>query len=50
MESDIKNAFLKLRTGKSVGPDVIPIEVWKCIGEKGVVWLTKLFTKYLKNQ
>ena len=28
-----------------VGSNAIPIEVWKCLGEFGVKWLTKLFNK-----
>ncbi|XP_056685958.1 uncharacterized protein [Spinacia oleracea] len=28
-----------------VGPDGIPIEVSRCLGERGVVWLTTLFNK-----
>jgi len=30
-------------SGKSEGPDQIPVEVWKCLGEEGLEWLTKLF-------
>jgi hypothetical protein len=25
------------------GPDGIPIEVWRCLGARAIVWLTKLF-------
>ena len=32
-----------MRFGKVVGPDLIPVEVWKCLGEVGVDWLTELF-------
>ena len=32
-----------MKSGKAVGPDLIPIEVWKCLGEVGVNWLTELF-------
>ena len=28
---------------KAVGPDFIPVKVWKCLGELGVDWLTQLF-------
>ena len=34
-----------MKTRKAVGPDEIPIEVWKCLGEFGIKWLTKLFNK-----
>ena len=26
-----------------MGPDGIPIEVWRCLGDIAIVWLTKLF-------
>ena len=28
---------------KTLGPDDIPIEVWRCLGDITIVWLTKLF-------
>jgi len=28
---------------KAVGPEHIPVETWKCLGEEGLEWLTKLF-------
>ncbi|XP_021984724.1 uncharacterized protein LOC110880519 [Helianthus annuus] len=34
---------------KAVGPDNIPIEVWKCLGEEGVHWLTILFNLIFKS-
>jgi len=32
-----------MKSDKAVGPDLIPIEVWKCLGEVEVDWLTVLF-------
>ena len=32
---------------KAMGPDEIPIEVWKCLGDVGVCWLTNIFNKIL---
>ena len=32
-----------MKFGKAVGPDLIPVEIWKCFGEVGVEWLTDLF-------
>jgi hypothetical protein len=34
---------------KAVGPDNIPIEVWKCLEDEGVRWLTVLFNTILKT-
>lgn len=31
-----------MRLGKTVRPDNIPIEVWKCLADKGKEWLTNL--------
>lgn len=35
---------------KNVGHDVIPIKVWKCLGNIGVTWLTNLFNKISKTK
>ena len=42
---EVKEALHQMKTRKAVGPDEIPIEVWKCLGEFGIKWLTKLFNK-----
>ena len=34
---EVKDALRTMTSGKSVGPDGIPIEVWKCMGEKSVL-------------
>ena len=34
---EVKEALKKMENSKAVGPDGIPIEVWKCLGETGVV-------------
>ena len=46
-KSEVVNALSRMKLGKSLGPDNLPIEVWKCMGDKGVVWLTKLFNKII---
>lgn len=42
-KEEVKGALQKMGRGKAVGPDQIPIEVWLCLGEAGVQWLTDLF-------
>jgi len=32
-----------MTNGKAEGPDQIPVEVWKCLGEEGLEWLMELF-------
>ncbi|KAM0057343.1 putative RNA-directed DNA polymerase [Helianthus debilis subsp. tardiflorus] len=41
--------LMKMGRGKAVGLDNIPIEVWKCLGEEGVRWLTLLFNCIFKT-
>ena len=36
----IRDALKKMANGKVKGPDQIPIEVWKCLEEEGLKWLT----------
>ncbi|XP_056690259.1 uncharacterized protein [Spinacia oleracea] len=42
---EVEMALKKMGRKRAVGPDGIPIEVWRCLGERGVVWLTTLFNK-----
>jgi hypothetical protein len=42
-ESEVKDALKRMNGGKAMGPDGIPIEVWKTLGGVAIVWLTKLF-------
>jgi hypothetical protein len=32
-----------MKIGKALGPDDIPIEIWRCLGDIAIVLLTKLF-------
>ena len=38
---EVKNALRKIKNGK----DKLPVEVWKCMGEMGIKFLTKLFNR-----
>jgi len=40
---EVKEALKKMKSGKAVGLDSIPVEVWKYLGEDGVAWLTDFF-------
>ncbi|KAJ7976642.1 Retrovirus-related Pol polyprotein LINE-1 [Quillaja saponaria] len=44
---EVKEAMHKMKNGKALGSDDIPIEVWRCLGDIGVTWLTNLFNKIL---
>jgi len=41
-KEEVRDALRKMKSGKAVGPDLIPMEIWKCLGEKGLEWLTEL--------
>ena len=45
----VKEVLHQMKTRKTVGPDAISIEVWKCLKEFGIKWLTKLFNKIWKS-
>ena len=40
----------RITNGKAVGPDDIPIETWKTLGDIGVNFLTKLFNQILETE
>jgi hypothetical protein len=42
-ESEVKDALKRMKGGKAMGPDGIPIEVWRSLGDVAIVWLTNLF-------
>jgi hypothetical protein len=42
-EFEVKDALKRMKGGKAMGPDGIPIEVWRTLGDVPIVWLTKLF-------
>ncbi len=48
--SEVKEALKRMKVGKACGPDGILIEVWKCLGDMGVAWLTKLFNKIINSK
>ena len=39
-----------MNKGKAVGPDVLPVEVWKCMGEMGINFLTRLLNRLLMGE
>ena len=46
---EVRNAMKKMKNGKAVGPDKLPVEAWKCLGEAAVDFLTRLFSKILQS-
>ncbi|KAM1110894.1 hypothetical protein ACFX19_010231 [Malus domestica] len=47
-KEEVVVALKKMKHRKTVGPDDIPIEVWKILGKTGIAWLTDLFNRILK--
>ena len=39
-----------MKNGKAVGPDDIPVEVWKCLGESALKFLTKLYNITMESE
>ena len=32
-KDEVRTAMKRMKSGKAVGPDDIPVEAWKCLGE-----------------
>ena len=50
ISKEVKNALRRIKKGKVVAPDELPVEVWKCIGKMGIKFLTKLFNQILVGE
>ncbi|KAK3510455.1 hypothetical protein QTP70_007615 [Hemibagrus guttatus] len=48
-KDEVRKALKRMKSGKAVGPDDIPVEVWKCLGEAAVEFSTSLFNRVLEN-
>jgi hypothetical protein len=42
-EYEMKKYLKRMKTDKALGPNDISIEVWRCLGDIAIVWLTSLF-------
>ncbi|EYB83113.1 hypothetical protein Y032_0342g3027 [Ancylostoma ceylanicum] len=40
---EVRKVVKKMKVGKAAGPDGVPVEVWKSLGELGLQWLTTFF-------
>jgi len=49
-EHEFREALKRMSSGKAVGPDNVLIEVWKSLGDKGIVWLKKLFNEIMRTK
>ena len=47
----VKNALRRMKKGIAViGPDELPVAVWKCMGEMDIKFLTRLFNRLLVDE
>ncbi|KAK3545315.1 hypothetical protein QTP70_003668 [Hemibagrus guttatus] len=49
-KEEVRKALKRMKSGKAVGPDDIPVEVWKCLGEAAVEFLASLFNRVLESE
>ena len=49
-EEAVKTAMRNIKVGVTVGPDNLLAEAWKCLGELGVKYLTKIFNQLLEGE
>ncbi|KAK3517615.1 hypothetical protein QTP70_013098, partial [Hemibagrus guttatus] len=49
-KDEVRKALKRMKNGKAVGPDDIPVEVWKCLGDAAVEFLTSLFNRDLESE
>ncbi|KAK3574870.1 hypothetical protein QTP86_018337 [Hemibagrus guttatus] len=49
-KDEVRKALKLMKSGKAVGPDDIPVEVWKCLGEAAVEFVTSLFNRVLESE
>ena len=47
---EVKKALRRIQKSKAFGPDELPVEVWKCMGEMGIKFLTRLFNRLLVGE
>jgi len=46
-EEEVKDAVMAMKKKKAVGPNEVPVEVWKILGDVSIGWLKDLFNKVL---
>ena len=48
-KEEVKEALRKMKVGQAIGPDSIPVEIWKSLGEERVEWLTNFHNVILNT-
>ena len=50
ISAEVRTAMNRMKTGKAVGLDDIPVEAWRCLGELVIDFLTRLFNKISEDE
>ena len=49
-KDEVRKSMQGMKNNKALGPDDIPVEVWKCLGEPAVEFLACLFNRILVGE
>ena len=49
-KEEVMENMQRMKNGKAVAPDDIPVEVWKCLGESALKFLTKLYNRTMESE
>ena len=49
-KEEVRENMKRMKNGKAVGPDDIPVQVWKCLGEIELEYLTKLYNRTMESE
>jgi len=49
-QDEVRKSMQGMKNGKALGPDDIPVEVWKCLGKPAVEFLVSLFNRILGGE
>ena len=49
-KEEVRENMQRMKNGRAVGPDDIPVEVWKCLGESALKFLTKLYNRTMESE
>ena len=49
-KEEVRENMKGMKNGKAVAPDDIPVEVWKCLGDIALEFLTKLYNRTMESE
>ena len=49
-KDEVRSAMKRMKSGKAVGPDDIPVEAWRSLGEMAIEFLARLFNSILEGE